>query len=79
MREDGKRRRSALAALLTVVIVVVATAGTYVGAALFARGLWVIGAVELLIWGGLLWVIGRARRAANSRKVRPLPAENVGK
>jgi hypothetical protein len=79
MREDGKPRRNALTVMLTVVIAVVATAGTYVGAALFARGLWVIGAVELVAWGGLLWVIGRARRAANSRKVRPVPAENVGK
>jgi hypothetical protein len=79
MRQAGKPRSGLLSIVLTVLIACVATAGAFVAAALFARGLWVIAAIEIVLWGALLWLIGRARRSANSRKVRPVPAENTGK
>jgi hypothetical protein len=77
--EAGKPRRSLLAVMLTAVMVAVAVAGAYLAAALVVRGLWVIGAAEVVLWVGLLWLIGRGRRAAKDRKVRTVPAENAGR
>ena len=75
-RESGRPRQSAVAVLLAVLMGVVGVAGLYAAAALAAHANWVLGALDLVVWAGLLWLMGRARRAAGSRKARPFPAEN---
>jgi len=77
--EAGKPPRSLLAVVLTALMVAVAITGAFLAAALVVRGLWVIGAAEVVLWVGLLWLIGRGRRAAKDRKVRTVPAENAGR
>jgi hypothetical protein len=79
LRDDGRPGRSALTALLTVLTALVGIAGVYLAAALIARGLWIVGAGVVVLWAGLLWLIARARAAAKSRKLRPVPAENGSK
>lgn len=76
VQDPGKPRRTFLSVLLTVLIVIVGFAGAYLAAALFVRGLWIIGAGVVVLWAGILWLMGRARGAAKTRKVRPVPAEN---
>jgi len=78
-RESGGPRRSALSGLLTGIMVVIGAAGLYAAAALVARGAWILGVADLILWAGLLWLLGRARRAARGRKARPVPAENKGR
>jgi hypothetical protein len=75
-RDSGVPRRSVLAVLLSVVMVVIGCAGLYAAAALFSRRLWIIGSADVAVWAALLWLMGRARAAAKSRKVRRIPAEN---
>ncbi len=75
-RDPGRRRGSAASALLTALMVIVGLAGLYLAAALFARGIWILGAAAAAAWAGLLWLLGRARGAARNRKARPVPAEN---
>jgi small-conductance mechanosensitive channel len=75
-RDAGKPGLGLLPVLLTVLLVLVGISGAYLGAALFVRGLWVVGVGVLVLWAGLLWLVGRARRAAKGRKVRRVPAEN---
>jgi hypothetical protein len=76
VRDPGKPRHTPLSVLLAVMMGIVGIAGIYLAAALFIRGLWIIGAADIAIWAGLLWLMGRARGASMSRKVRPIPAEN---
>ena len=78
-RESGRPRRSALAGVLTAFMVVVGIAGLYAAAALVARGSWILVGIDLVLWAGLLWLLGRARRAARTRKDHPIPAENKGR
>lgn len=78
-RDPGKQRRTFLTALLTFLMVIVGFSGAYLAAAFLARGLWIIGAVDIAAWGLLLWALGRARNAAKSPKVRTVPAENGSK
>jgi hypothetical protein len=76
VRDPGTPARSALSVLLAVVTWVIGLAGVYLAAALFIRGLWIVGAAVAAVWAGLLWLLARARRAVKVRKVRPVPAEN---
>ena len=75
-RDPGKPRRTPLSVLLTFLMVIVGFSGAYLAAAFLARGLLAIGAADIVVWGVLLWALGRARSAAKNPKVRPLPAEN---
>lgn len=75
-RDPGRPRRSAVSGLLTGLMVIVGCAGLYVAAALLARGIWVLGAAALVLWAGLLWLLGRARGSLRSRKEHAVPAEN---
>jgi hypothetical protein len=75
-RDPGRPRGSAASGLLTALTVIVAVGGLYLIAALLARRIWILGAGAAAAWAGLLWLLGRARSAARSRKARALPAEN---
>jgi hypothetical protein len=68
--------RSAAAGLLTVLMVLVGLCGAWAAAALLVRGIWLLGFVTAALWAGLLWLLGRARKAARNRKARQVPAEN---
>jgi hypothetical protein len=76
VRDPGTPAHSLLSVLLAVMMGIIGLAGVYLAAALFIRGLWIIGAADIAVWAGLLWLMARARGAAMSRKVRPVPAEN---
>jgi drug/metabolite transporter (DMT)-like permease len=76
VRDPGKPTHSVLSVLLAVMMGIVGFAGVYLAAALFIRRLWIIGAADIAVWVGLLWLMARARGAVMSRKVRPFPAEN---
>ena len=78
IRDPGKPRRTLLSVMLSLIIAIVACSGAYMGALLFARGLWIFGVPAVLLWIGLLWLLGRGRRAAKNRKERTVPAENRG-
>jgi len=78
-RDPSRQGRSALVGIVTVLIVVVGLAGIYLAAALLARGYWILGTAALVVWAGLLWLLGRARGAARNRKARAVPAENKGR
>jgi len=81
-RDPGRPRRSAVSGLLTALMVIVGCAGLYLVAAMAARRTWVLAALAVVLWIGLLWLLGRARNAARARaegrtrKARPVPAEN---
>jgi hypothetical protein len=75
-RDPGTPRRTFISALMTVLMVLVGFGGAYLAAAFLVRGLWAFGAADLAAWGILLWLLGRARRAAKNRKVQAVPAEN---
>lgn len=79
VRDSGRPRRSALAGFLTALMAVIGAAGLYAAAALLARGNWILGSLDLVLWAGILWLLGRGRRAARDRKARPVPAENKGR
>jgi hypothetical protein len=76
-RDPSQPSRSTAAGLLTVLMVLVGLAGAWTAAALLVRGIWVLGAAAVALWAGLLWLLGRARRAARSRKAAAVPAENL--
>jgi len=76
-RDPGKPRRTFLSVLLTILLAIVAVAGGYVAAVLLYRGLWILAAPALVIWAGLLWALGYARRVSNRHNERRNPAENV--
>jgi hypothetical protein len=78
IRDPGKPRRTALSVLLTILLTLFAFGGAYVEAALLFRGLWILGILGLLLWAGVLWALGFARRLAKGHKERPIPAENRG-
>jgi hypothetical protein len=75
-RDPSLPRRSVSAGLLTAARVVIGVCGAYLAAALLARGFWILGASAAVVWGLLLWLLGRAHRAAIQRKERLHPAEN---
>jgi hypothetical protein len=75
-RDPGRPRSSAVSGFLTGLMVIVGCAGLYFAAALLAHGTWVLGAGALVIWAGLLWLLGKARGAARGRKARAVPADN---
>ncbi len=76
MRDPSVPRRSVAAGLLAALMVLVGLCGAWLAAALLARGIWALGAAAVVAWILLLWVLGRARRAAKGRKPRAVPAEN---
>jgi hypothetical protein len=75
-RDPSQPSRSVVSGLLTALMVLVGLAGAWAAAALLVRGIWVLGAAAAVLWAGLLWLLGRARRAARSRKPAAVPAEN---
>ena len=75
-RDPGRPRRTVLTVLLTILLTIVALVGGYVAAVLLYRGLWILAIPALVIWAGLLWGLGFARRASKRRKERRDPAEN---
>jgi len=75
-RDQGKPRRTILSVLLTILLTIVALAGGYLAAVLLYRGLWILAIPTLVVWAGLLWALGFARRASNRRKEPRIPAEN---
>jgi len=76
LRDAGKPGRGLLSAVLTILLVMVGISGAYLAAALFIRGLWKFGAGAVVVWAGLLWLIGWARGAVKTRKPGQVPAEN---
>jgi hypothetical protein len=77
-RDPGRPLSSLLSVLLTALLVVIVPAGAYLAAVLFLRGLWVLAVPALLLWIGLLWLLGYLRGLAKGRKARVIPAENKG-
>jgi len=75
-RDPGRPRRTILSMLLTVMLTIVALAGGYLAAVLLYRGLWILAVPALVVWAGLLWALGFARRASKRRKEQQKPAEN---
>ena len=77
-RNPGTPRRTILSVLLTILLSVTALAGGYLTAVLLFRGLWILAIPALLLWCGLLWLLGFARRASKKRMEHQKPAENMG-
>ncbi len=75
-RDPSMPRRSTASALITTLMALVGVCGAWFAAALLVRRIWVLGACAAAAWAVLLWLLGRARRAARSRKPRAVPAEN---
>jgi MFS family permease len=75
-RDPGKPRRTMLSVVLTILLTMVALAGGYLAAVLLYRRLWILAVPALVVWAGLLWALGFARRASKRRKERQIPAEN---
>jgi len=73
----SKQRTTFLTVILTVFIVVVGIGGAFAAVAFFARRLWTWGALDILLWVALLWLLGRVRRRAKTRKAAAFPAENL--
>ena len=78
MRDPGQPRKNALTFLVTTLTVIVGIVGAYVAAVLFARRLWIFAFPTVLVWAGILWLLGFLRRLARARKEPALPAENRG-
>ncbi len=85
-RDPARARAPLVARLLSAVITLLSLAGLYVAAVLFARKLWIVGAVEVVVAGLLLWLLGAARRAARRprrepkvRKAPTIPADTSGR
>jgi hypothetical protein len=76
MHDPGQPRKNALTLLITTLIVVVGIIGGYAAAVLFARRLWIFAFPAVVVWGGLLWLLGFLRRLAGNRKEPSFPAEN---
>ncbi len=76
VRDAGKPVHTFLSALLGFLTAVIGVAGAYLAAALMVHGLWIVAAIVVVLWAGFLWLLGRARGAAKSRKADPVPAEN---
>ena len=77
-RNPGAPRHTFLSVLLTILLCVTALAGGYLSAVLLYRGAWILALPALLVWFGLLWLLGLARRASKRRMERQKPAENKG-
>ena len=77
---DGPSRHGAalLAAVISVFMGGVAIVGAFTAAALLARRMWLGGGIEVVLWVFLLWLLGKARRAAKTRKAPGFSAENRG-
>jgi hypothetical protein len=76
-RNTPRPRASLLAAALSALATLIGIAGAYLAAALLARRLWVLGAIEVVIAALLLWGLGSLRAAVRkARKHPPVPAEN---
>jgi CDP-diglyceride synthetase len=78
-RNPGAPRRTILSVLLTILLCITALAGGYLSAVLLYRGAWILALPAILVWCGLLWLLGLARRASKRRMERQKPAENNGK
>lgn len=77
-RNPGAPRRTILSVLLTILLCMTALAGAYFATVLVYRGLWILAIPALLVWCGLLWLLGFARRASKRRMEGQKPAENKG-
>jgi hypothetical protein len=77
-RDPGKSPHSLLSVLLTVLLAVIAPAGVYLAAVLLYRGFLILAIPALLIWAGLLWLLGHLRGTTMVRKESAQSAENRG-
>jgi hypothetical protein len=79
-RDAPRRPGSLLGGLLSTLATLVGIAGVYVAAALFVRGLWIIGAMAAAIAGLLAWALVSVRTAVRKAHKAPrVPAENKGR
>jgi hypothetical protein len=73
----SKPRVTLVTALLTLLMVLVGITGAFAAIALLARRMWIWGMLDILVWVGILWLLGRARGFAKTRKAVSIPAENL--
>lgn len=69
-RDGSARRRAPGAVLLGVLQAVVFLVGLYAAILLLSHGIWIFGVPVLVVWIGLLLLLGMARRAARKAAVR---------